>query len=70
MVAQGLDMPNGIEYYKGSLFIAERYKITRYDNVLETFPQLPKGIVIAKFDEYVLNNYMPAIAITLASTLG
>ena len=32
-VAEGLTLPNGIEYYKGALYVATPKEITRYDNI-------------------------------------
>ena len=32
-ILKGLDTPNGIVYSKGTLYVAERTKITRYDNI-------------------------------------
>jgi glucose/arabinose dehydrogenase len=33
IILKGLDTPNGIVYSKGTLFVAERTKITRFDNI-------------------------------------
>jgi len=33
IILKGLDTPNGIVYSMGTLFVAERTKITRYDNI-------------------------------------
>ena len=32
-IAEGLTMPNGVAFYKGSLYIAELNKISRIDNI-------------------------------------
>jgi glucose/arabinose dehydrogenase len=53
LVKTGLDMPNGVTYFNGTLFVAETQAITRYDNVMSTFPTLPKGKVIATFPPFV-----------------
>jgi len=49
-IATDLDMPNGVAFFNGSLFIAEQSKITRYDNVLKYLPNLPKGTTIRTFE--------------------
>jgi glucose/arabinose dehydrogenase len=46
-VLKGLDTPNGLVFHKGTLFVAERSRITRYDGIesqLDNPPQ-PKVIV-------------------------
>src|SRR5439155_25542764 len=47
VLLKGLDAPNGLVFHKGTLFVAERGRITRYDgieNQLDNPPQ-PKVIV-------------------------
>ncbi len=47
VLLKGLDSPNGVAFHKGTLFVAERGRITRYDGIenhLDNPPQ-PKVIV-------------------------
>lgn len=48
-VAQNLNMPNGIDYDQGDLYVAEQTRILRYPQILENLTQPPKPQVI--FDQ-------------------
>lgn len=52
-IASGLDMPNGVAFKNGALYIAEQSKITRYDKVLQALPKLPQGVPIRLFERFV-----------------
>jgi glucose/arabinose dehydrogenase len=45
-VAEGLDSPIGVAYLKGSLFIAERYRVVRIDNIEKSYLKQPKWKVV------------------------
>lgn len=45
-VAEGLDSPIGVTYLNGSLFIAERYRVVRIDNIEKTYLKNPKWKVV------------------------
>jgi glucose/arabinose dehydrogenase len=45
-VAEKLFLPSGIEYYKGSLFVATPKDITRYDNIEANLDSPPKPVMI------------------------
>lgn len=45
-IAKGLNMPNGIAFHKGSLYVAEVSRILRYDNIENTLSKPPKPVVI------------------------
>lgn len=45
-IAQGLNMPNGIDFKDGSLFIAENNRITRWDGIEANLSHPPKPVVI------------------------
>jgi len=46
VVADGLNMPNGIVYHAGDLYVAEVDKILKYKNIDEIKHQTPKPSVI------------------------
>ena len=46
VLLKGLDTPNGIVFSKGTLFIAERNRITRYDNIEANLANPPEPKVI------------------------
>lgn len=48
-IAKGLNMPNGVAFRNGSLYVAEVNKILRYDNIEENLESVPKPIVV--FDD-------------------
>lgn len=45
-VATNLDTPNGVAFFKGSLYVAEVSRILRYDNIMEKLSQPPEPVVI------------------------
>src|SRR5437868_13812492 len=42
-VLKGLNSPNGITFSKGTLYVAERDKITRYDGIEDKLDSPPEG---------------------------
>ena len=47
-VLKGLNSPNGITFSKGTLYVAERDKITRYDGIEDKLDSPPEGKVVAE----------------------
>ncbi len=47
-LASGLNMPNGVAFHDGALFVAETDRIRRYDNIEALLPSLPAPVEIAK----------------------
>jgi len=45
-IAENLDMPNGIAFYKGSLFVAEIGRVLRFDRIEEHLDTPPAPVVI------------------------
>jgi glucose/arabinose dehydrogenase len=45
-VLKGLDTPNGVVFSKGTLYVAERDRITRYDGVENSLDNPPAGKVV------------------------
>jgi len=45
-ILRGLNAPNGVAIIKGNLFVAERDKILRYDNVEKNLDNMPSGKVV------------------------
>lgn len=43
----GLNMPNGIAFHFGSLYVAELNRITRYDNIEDRLTNMPEPVFIA-----------------------
>ncbi len=43
---KGLDSPNGIVFSKGTLYVAERHRITRYDGIENNLDNPPQGKVV------------------------
>jgi glucose/arabinose dehydrogenase len=48
-IAKDLVMPNGIAYYQGDLYVAEKTRILRFKNILQNLQQPPKPVII--FDQ-------------------
>jgi glucose/arabinose dehydrogenase len=48
--ATGLNMPNGVAYRDGALYVAEVNRITRYDAIESSLPRPPKPAVV--YDKY------------------
>lgn len=50
VLAENLNMPNGVAYRDGALYVAEIHRIIRFDHVLQQLDQRPKpAVVYAKF---------------------
>ncbi|MBP2639590.1 MAG: putative rane-bound dehydrogenase domain protein [Firmicutes bacterium] len=45
-VASNLDTPNGVAFYKGSLYVAEVSRILRYDHIMRNLSQPPEPVVV------------------------
>jgi glucose/arabinose dehydrogenase len=45
-IAEKLMLPNGIEFYKGSLYVATPKDITRYDNIEANLDNPPKPVMV------------------------
>jgi glucose/arabinose dehydrogenase len=46
VLLKGLDTPNGVVFSKGTLYIAERHRITRYDNIEANLDNPPQAKVV------------------------
>lgn len=46
-IAKGLNMPNGVAFKDGSLYVAEVSRILRYDNIENSLDNFPNPVVIA-----------------------
>ena len=47
-ILKGLNAPNGVAFAKGSLYVAERDRITRYDGIEGKLDNPPEGKVVAE----------------------
>ena len=45
-ILKGLDSPNGIVFSKGTLYVAERHRITRYDGIEDRLDNPPEAKVV------------------------
>lgn len=45
-IAQGLNMPNGVAFRDGSLYVAEVSRVIRYDNIESRLKNPPKPVVV------------------------
>ena len=45
-IAEKLFLPNGIEFYKGALYVATPKDITRYDNIEDKLDNPPKPVMV------------------------
>ena len=45
-IAEKLNLPNGIEFYKGALYVATPAEITRYDNIEANLDNPPKPVMV------------------------
>jgi glucose/arabinose dehydrogenase len=43
---KGLNSPNGVVFDKGTLYVAERHRITRYDNIESQLDSPPQAVVV------------------------
>ncbi|HKL38968.1 MAG TPA: sorbosone dehydrogenase family protein [Bacteroidales bacterium] len=50
VIAEGLNMPNGVAYYQGDLYVAEVNRILRFPDIMEHYNQEPSFEVI--YDNY------------------
>lgn len=50
IIAEGLNMPNGVAFRKGSLYVAEVNRILRFDNIEEKLASPPKPVVV--YDQF------------------
>lgn len=46
VLAQGLDMPNGVAFRNGSLYVAEVSRVIRYDNIEASLEKPPAPVVV------------------------
>jgi glucose/arabinose dehydrogenase len=46
IIAAGLDMPNGVAFHNGSLYVAENSRIIRYDNIEANLATPPAMVVV------------------------
>ena len=46
VIASGLELPNGIEFSKGSLYVATPKQITRYDNIEDNLDKPPEPVKV------------------------
>jgi glucose/arabinose dehydrogenase len=45
-VLKGMNSPNGIVFNKGTLYVAERHRITRYDGIEDKLDNPPQAVVV------------------------
>lgn len=45
-LAERLDMPNGVAFHEGDLYVAENHRITRYPGIEENLPEVPEAEVV------------------------
>jgi glucose/arabinose dehydrogenase len=45
-IAKGLNMPSGIAFHNGALYVAEISRVTRYDNIESQLKNPPKPVVV------------------------
>ncbi|HLP51218.1 MAG TPA: sorbosone dehydrogenase family protein [Chitinophagales bacterium] len=46
VIAKGMDMPNGVAFYKGALYVAEVDKVWRFDNIEDNLTSPPKPVLV------------------------
>ncbi|HEY3276371.1 MAG TPA: PQQ-dependent sugar dehydrogenase [Syntrophorhabdaceae bacterium] len=46
IIAKGLNSPNGVAYFGGSLYVAEISRILRFDDIIKQLSHLPKPVVV------------------------
>jgi glucose/arabinose dehydrogenase len=51
LIAQGLRMPNGVDFRDGALYLAENHRILRFDRIEEQLDKPPKPVVIANLPD-------------------
>jgi glucose/arabinose dehydrogenase/protein-S-isoprenylcysteine O-methyltransferase Ste14 len=47
-IAMGLNMPNGVAYRDGALYVAEVSRILRFDNIADRLYNPPKPVIVSK----------------------
>lgn len=47
----GLDKPSGVDFYEGDLYVADKSRILRYDNIMDNLESNPEPVVV--------NGYFP-----------
>jgi glucose/arabinose dehydrogenase len=52
IIARHLDMPNGIAFRDGALYVAESGRILRFDDIEDNLHQAPAAVVIAELPAY------------------
>lgn len=50
-ILDGMQMPNGVAYHEGSLYVAEVSKVVRYDDVLDDLDDIGEGITIRQYPD-------------------
>lgn len=50
LIASGLDMPNGVEFKDGDLYVAEVSRIIKYENIENRLDNLPSPVIVR--DDY------------------
>jgi glucose/arabinose dehydrogenase len=48
LIAQGLNMPNGVAYKDGALYVAEIHRILRFDRIVEQLDTPPQPVVVSQ----------------------
>jgi glucose/arabinose dehydrogenase len=46
IIDDSLDMPAGVDYFEGNLYVAEVSRILKYENILQTMDTMPKPVVL------------------------
>lgn len=46
LIDSGLEMPTGIEYHEGDLYVSEVSRILKYENILDNFKSSPEPVII------------------------
>jgi glucose/arabinose dehydrogenase/protein-S-isoprenylcysteine O-methyltransferase Ste14 len=47
-IAMGLNLPNGVAYRDGALYVAEVSRILRFDNIIDRLYNPPKPVIVSK----------------------
>jgi glucose/arabinose dehydrogenase len=47
VIAEGLNMPNGVAFRDGSLYVAEVNRVLRYDNIESRLKKPPKPVIVS-----------------------
>lgn len=46
-VVDGLNVPNGVAFYKGALYVGEINRVLRYDNIEQRLERAPKPVIVS-----------------------